>query len=76
MTKLISTRRVSQSATAFIAAALVGEAFVRGLPGTARTAPDAAQTSSVTADRCAGGTEVSSFVCRNTWMAHSKLSAR
>jgi len=21
-------------------------------------------------DRCAGGTEVSSFVCRNTWLAH------
>ena len=23
-------------------------------------------------DRCAGGTEVSAFVCRNTWMAYTK----
>ena len=76
MTNLISMRRISQSATAFIAAAIVGGASVEGLPGTARTVADVSQTSSVATDRCAGSTEVSSFVCRNTWMAHSKLSAR
>jgi hypothetical protein len=76
MTNLISTRRLAQSVTAFVVAAIIGGAFVGGLPGTAGAVAEPAQTSSVTTDRCAGGTEVSSFVCRNTWMAHSKLGAR
>lgn len=29
----------------------------------------------VQADRCAGGDEVSAFVCRNTWLANTKHSA-
>ncbi len=28
------------------------------------------------ADRCGGGDEVSAFVCRNTWMAATRYSAR
>ncbi len=31
---------------------------------------------SVQGDRCAGGTEVSSFVCRNTWLASTKRGVR
>jgi hypothetical protein len=76
MTNLISTRHLTQSITAFVAAAIIGGAFVGGLPGRAGTAAEPAQTASVITDRCAGGTEVSAFVCGNTWVAHSKLSAR
>jgi hypothetical protein len=76
MTNLISTRHLAQSVTAFVAAMIIGGALLAGLPGTAGTASEIVQTSSITTGRCAGGTEVSSFVCRNTWMAHSKHSAR
>jgi len=76
MTNLVSTRRISQTATALIATAIVGGAFVGGLPGVGSTVPVSTQSSRDSADRCEGGTDVSSFVCRNTWMAHSKLSAR
>jgi hypothetical protein len=31
---------------------------------------------SIQGDRCNGGTEVSSFVCRNTWIAMTKRSVR
>jgi len=76
MPNLVSTRRISQTATALIAAAIVGGAFVGGLPGVGSTVPVSTQSSRDSVDRCEGGTDVSSFVCRNTWMAHSKLSAR
>jgi hypothetical protein len=76
MMNLISTRHLAQSVTAFVAAMIIGGALLAGLPGRAGTASDIVQTSSIASDRCAGGTEISSFVCRNTWMAHSKLSTR
>jgi hypothetical protein len=31
---------------------------------------------SIQGDRCTGGTEVSSFVCRNTWMASTRHTVR
>jgi hypothetical protein len=76
MTNLISTSHLAQSVSAFVAAAIIGGAFLGGLAGNAGTTAEPAQTSPLVTDRCAGGTEVSSFVCRNAWMAHSKLSAR
>ena len=44
---------------------------------TGSTAPLGAGTPAVaTADRCQGGTEVSAFICRNTWMAWTRYSVR
>jgi hypothetical protein len=40
------------------------------------TGPERQTTQLVQAsDRCAGGDEVSAFVCRNTWFAHTKYHA-
>jgi hypothetical protein len=68
--------RASQSAVMFIAGILLGGTLIGGFPGTASTAPRIAQSESISPDRCAGGTDVSAFVCRNTWMALTKLSTR
>lgn len=73
MTNPFSTRHVAQSATMAMAAVMLGGMVAAGLPGTLRAA---STVSAVGADRCAGGTAVSAFVCRNTWMGYSKLSAR
>ena len=44
---------------------------------TGSTAPLGAGTPAVaTADRCQGGTEVSAFICRNTWMAWTRNAVR
>jgi hypothetical protein len=68
--------RASQSATAFVAAIVLGGILLSGLAGTPSSADTVAQTGSINSDRCAGGTDVSAFVCRNTWMASTKLSTR
>jgi hypothetical protein len=57
----------------FVTAVTALTALVLGAGFTgALSVPPAGSTTqaSQVADRCAGGTEVSSFVCRNTWLAH------
>jgi hypothetical protein len=49
----------------------------RGPVITGSTAPLGASTTAVdTADRCRGGTEVSAFICRNTWMTWTRHAVR
>jgi hypothetical protein len=40
------------------------------------SASSADRFASLMPERCAGGTEVSSFVCRNTWMASTRHGVR
>jgi hypothetical protein len=54
-----------------LSALVVGGGFAGNLPSYA--AADAARRAAgQVQDRCAGGTEVSGFVCRNTWLAFTK----
>jgi hypothetical protein len=55
--------------TGLVLGGLVG-GFLRteGVIGPGRQTTQLAQVS----DRCAGGDEVSAFVCRNSWLAHTK----
>jgi hypothetical protein len=54
-----------------LAALVVGGGFAGNLSTYA--AADTMRTDGTRVqDRCAGGTEVSGFVCRNTWFAYTK----
>jgi hypothetical protein len=74
MTKV--TKMLTHTAVPLISGVLLAAIFLGGFPGVASTHHDVEQTSSTSSDRCAGGTQVSSFICRNTWMASGKFSAR
>jgi hypothetical protein len=70
-----SKRNIQLIATLILGASL-GGALLLTFAGAANTNGNVSQTASVATDRCAGGTDVSRFVCRNGWMAFTKYGAR
>jgi hypothetical protein len=70
--------RVSHSAIMFASGLVIGGGLLGGLPRLAKAGLNepARAVVQVQTDRCAGGDEVSSFVCRNTWMASTRYSHR
>jgi hypothetical protein len=74
----LRTSRTAHFAMMFAAGAVVGGSLLGGLPRMAEAALAVQATSAQQArpDRCAGGTEVSAFVCRNTWMAATRYGNR
>jgi hypothetical protein len=71
----LNTRKIPLAATLVVAASLSG-ALLATFAGQAGTRPDILQTSSVGADRCTGGSDVSRFVCRNGWMTFARHANR
>jgi hypothetical protein len=74
MTRLLNTFHVSPVATA-VSIAILGAVVLGGTRERAESTSDQ-RFASIIPDRCAGGTEVSAFVCRNTWVASTKQGTR
>ena len=58
-----------------IATGLVLGGLVAGFFGTQGVTASAQMAQVAQTDRCAGGDEVSAFICRNTWLASTKRFA-
>ena len=74
----LRTSRAAHSAMMFAAGLVVGGSLLGGLPRMAEAGlmVQAKSAQQARPDRCAGGTEVSAFVCRNTWMASTRYGIR
>ena len=70
-------RMVRRVAT-IVAALVLGAVLLAGKRPVVIGSPGASSATLATqhADRCAGGTAVSAFVCRNSWMAQTRNAAR
>jgi hypothetical protein len=69
----MKTFHVSPGATVF-SIVILGAVVIGGTREPSRSGDH--RFASMLTERCAGGTEASSFVCRNTWMASTKQSVR
>ena len=72
----VRVSRVAKPLAVFAMGVVTGSVLIGWSPHeAAMTATIQAQVQQVS-DRCIGGDEVSSFVCRNTWMAQNRYTYR
>ena len=68
----LRAQREFVAATTALLGLFLGASFASSLSTFAVANSAASSEAAQLQDRCAGGTEVSAFVCRNTWMAYTK----
>jgi hypothetical protein len=70
--------RTIRFATAFVGGAILTGLLLGGAGSvaTGSTTPPASPATSVSSDRCLGHTDVSAFVCRNSWIALTRHAVR
>ena len=64
-----------QAATAFAVGVMVGGGLLGGMPQDAQAVPRTTVTGTVKGS-CASHDAIADFVCRNTWLAHTRHTYR